>query len=96
MLEVVEENRALHEELKRSVVEEIMHAGVGTAPAVPSSTSLPVSFQIGASNTRETLNHFDHGKWRTELVNINQTISALWLFCVCFKHSVCFSYIFEL
>jgi hypothetical protein len=73
MLEVVEENRALHEELKRSVVDEIMHANVGSLPAsVLPSSSLPVPLLMNAPKTNQHLTHFDHEKWRTELVGCTE------------------------
>ena len=64
---MVEENRALHEELKRSVVDEIMHSGVGTLPGM-SPSSLPIPPLVNATKVAQHLSHFDHEKWRTELV----------------------------
>jgi hypothetical protein len=65
---VVEENRALHEELKRSVVDEIMHANIGTSSVLPPPSSVPIPLLISMTKTSQHLTHFDHEKWRTELV----------------------------
>lgn len=76
IVELVEENRVLHEELRRSVVHELTAGGM-TVPTVaytqtdlvmPSSSSSTV-LKLGGSG--EKLNKFDYEKWRLELEKIN-------------------------
>jgi len=65
LLEVVEENNMLHDELKRSVVDEIVKA-TGSA-AVPPLTPV-VSLLTPPTSVPPTLSHFNAQKWHTELV----------------------------
>lgn len=87
MLEVVEENRALHEELQRSVVDEIVHANIGTS-VLPSS-SVPVPLLISVPKTSQHLTHFDHEKWRTDLVRVTDDTCISFLVVVSSSRSWC-------
>ena len=67
LLEIVEENRSLHVELKRSVVDDIVrNVDVPLTSAPVSVISMP-SPDISMP-TQLPLNHFNHQKWQTELV----------------------------